>query len=66
MPQRILIRPIARSVAGVAISTMVSEKRLMTPKAVVIFYVEIATACYKSTGSKRVVCTVAAQGTDKL
>lgn len=39
---------------------MISESALMNPKAIGLFYVDIAKACYVSTGSKRIACAVAA------
>ena len=58
MPNPLL--PIAGAVVGVGTGTMISESALMTPKAIGLFYVEIAKACYVSTGSKRIACGVAA------
>lgn len=52
--------PVAGAVVGVGTGTMLSESALMTPKAIGLFYVEIAKACYVSTGSKRIACGVAA------
>ena len=51
---------IAGAVVGVGTGTMISENTLMTPKAIGLFYVEIAKACYISTRSKRIACAVAA------
>ena len=58
MPNPLL--PVAGAVVGVSTGTMISESTLMTPKAIGLFYVEIAKACYVSTGSKRIACGVAA------
>ena len=58
MPNPLL--PVANAVVGVGTGTMLSERALMTPKAIGLFYVEIAKACYVSTGSKRIVCGIAA------
>jgi hypothetical protein len=58
MPNPLL--PIAGAVVGVGTGTMISESALMTPKAIGLFYVGIAKACYASTGSKRIACGVAA------
>lgn len=58
MPNPLL--PVAGAVVGVGTGTMLSESALMTPKAIGLFYVEIAKACYVSTGSKRIACGVAA------
>ncbi|EJK53451.1 hypothetical protein THAOC_27117, partial [Thalassiosira oceanica] len=48
-----------RSFLGTSVSTALSEK-LEPPKAIAIFYGEIAKSCYIATGSKRVACVVAA------
>jgi hypothetical protein len=58
MPNPLL--PVAGAVVGVGTGTMISESALMTPKAIGLFYVEIAKACYISTRSKRIACGVAA------
>lgn len=58
MPNPLL--PIAANVVGVSVGTMVAEKVLMSPKTIGLFYVDIAKACYASTGSKRIACGVAA------
>lgn len=58
MPNPLL--PVAGAVVGVGTGTMISESALMTPKAIGLFYIEIAKACYVSTGSKRIACGVAA------
>lgn len=58
MPNPLLL--VAGAVVGVGTGTMISESALMTPKAIGLFYVEIAKACYVSTGSKRIACGVAA------
>ena len=39
---------------------MLSESALMTPKAIALFYIEIAKACSIFTGSKRIACGVVA------
>ena len=54
MPNPLL--PIAGAVVGVGTGTMISESALMTSKAIGLFYVGIAKACYASTGSKRIAC----------
>jgi len=49
------------ALGGVAIGTALSEGlSLKSPKAIAVFYVEVAKSCYKATGSKRFACTVAA------
>lgn len=58
MPNPVL--PIAGAVVGVGTGTMIAENALMTLKAIGLFYVGIAKACYTSTGSKRIACAVAA------
>ena len=58
MPNPLL--PVAGAVIGVGTGTMMSESLLMTPKAIGLFYVQIAKDCYVSTGSKRIACGVAA------
>jgi len=58
MPNPLL--PVAGAVVGVGTGTMISESSLMSPKVIGLFYVEIAKACYISTGSKRIACGVAA------
>jgi hypothetical protein len=58
MPNPLL--PIAGAVIGVGTGTMISESALRTPKAIGLFYVGIAKACYVSTGNKRIACGVAA------
>ena len=57
MPHPLL--PVASSLSGVGISTALSEG-LKTPKAITIFYVDVAKSCYEATGSKRVACVFAA------
>ena len=57
---RLLIKPIVGAATGVASATMISERKLMGPKAIVLFYTDIAKSCYVATGSKRIACTVAA------
>ena len=52
--------PIAKALVGLGTGTMISERALMTPKAIGLFYVGIAKACYTSTGSKRIACGIAA------
>jgi len=51
--------PVAGAIVGVGTGTMISESALMTPKAIGLFYVQIAKDCYVSTGSKRIACGVA-------
>ena len=58
MPNPLL--PVAGAVVGVGTGTMISESALMSPKAIGLFYVEIAKVCYVSTGSKRIACGIAA------
>jgi len=58
MPNPIL--PVAGAIVGVGAGTMISESALMTPKAIALFYVQIAKDCYVSTGSKRIACGAAA------
>jgi len=57
MPNPLL--PIAGAVVGVGTGTIISESALMTPKAIGLFYVQIAKDCYVSTGNKRIACGVA-------
>ena len=57
MPNPLL--PIAGAVVGVGTGTMIEQSALMNPKAIALFYVRIAKACYTSTGSKRIACAVA-------
>ena len=59
MPKPNPLLPIAGTVVGVGTGTMITERALMTPKAIGLFYVGIAKACYTSTGSKRIACAVA-------
>lgn len=54
------ISPVVGAIVGVSTGTMISERVLMTPKAIALFYVQIAKDCYVSTGSKRLACGVAA------
>jgi hypothetical protein len=58
MPNPLL--PMAGAVIGVGTGTIISERALMTPKEIGLFYVGIAKACYISTGSKRIACAVSA------
>ena len=51
--------PIDGAVVGVNAVTMILKLTVMTPKTIGLFYVEIAKACYGSTGSRRIVCGVA-------
>jgi len=51
--------PIVGALIGAGTGTMISESALMTPKAIALFYVQIAKDCYVSTGSKRIACVVA-------
>jgi len=55
MPHPIL--PVVSSLGGAAVGTALSEG-LTSPKAIAIFYVDVAKSCYKATGSKRVACVV--------
>ena len=60
MPNPIIpLIPIAGSLGGIAVGTVISEGIAPNPKAIVLFYVEIAKACYVSTGSTRIACGVA-------
>jgi hypothetical protein len=52
--------PVAGAVVGLSTGTMISESTLMTPKAIGLFYVGIAKACWLCTGSKRVACVIPA------
>jgi hypothetical protein len=45
--------------AGVYGSTVVAEKKLFTPKELVLFYGSIMKSCYTATGSKRLACATA-------
>jgi len=58
MPNPVL--PVVGAIVGAGAGTMISESALMTPKAIALFYVQIAKDCYVSTGSKRIACGVAA------
>ena len=58
MPNPLL--PITGALIGVSTGTMISESILMSPKTIILFYGGIAKACYKSTGSKRAACGLAA------
>ena len=51
---------IGSALVGVGTGTMIAERTLMGPKAVWLYYVQIARGCYISTGSKRIACGVAA------
>ena len=42
--------PIVGALIGAGTGTMISESALMTPKAIALFYVQIAKDCYVSTG----------------
>jgi hypothetical protein len=55
MPIPILI-PIALNVININGSTVISERKLMNPKQVGVFYVGIAKSCYILTVKKRVAC----------
>lgn len=57
MPHPIL--PAVTALGGSTVGTALSEG-LKSPKAIAIFYVEVAKSCYKATGSKRIACAVAA------
>ena len=58
MPNPVI--PIAGAIASVGAATIFSERALMAPKAIALFYVKIAKDCYVSTGSKRIACGAAA------
>jgi hypothetical protein len=47
------------ALGGASVGTALSEG-LKSPKAIALFYVEIAKSCYTATGSKRIACAVAA------
>jgi glycerate kinase len=51
--------PIATSLSEAAIGTALSEG-IKSPKAIALFYVNVAKSCYKATGTKRIACIVAA------
>lgn len=57
MPHPLIL--VASSLGGVALGTALSEG-LTSPKAIAVFYVEVAKSCYGATGSKRVACAVSA------
>jgi len=59
MPTALIAGEITSSIVSVGIVTVLHEG-LMSPKAIALFYVEIAKNCYVSTGSKRIACGVAA------
>jgi len=50
--------PILPALTGVVTGTIAREG-MMSPKAFVAFYVQIAKDCYVATGSKRVACAAA-------
>lgn len=54
------LAPVATSLVGVATGTALSEG-LKSPKAIALFYVNVAKSCYQATGSKRIACVVAAE-----
>jgi hypothetical protein len=58
MPHPIV--PVVKSLVGVGVGTVLSEGELISPKAIGLFYVDIAKSCYVATGSKRIACIVAA------
>ena len=64
MPNPLL--PVAGAIIGASTGTMMSESVLMTPKAIGLFYVQVAKDCYISTGSKRIACTAASRGANKI
>lgn len=53
------IPEVGAAIVTTSVGTAISEK-LKSPKAIVLFYGEIAKSCYVATGSKRVACVVAA------
>ena len=57
---KINIPEVGVAIIGTTVSTAVTEKLEYSPKAVAIFYGEVAKSCYIATGSKRVACVVAA------
>ena len=58
MPNPVI--PIAGAIVGVGAVTIVEQGVLMAPKAMALFYVQIAKDCYVATGSKRIACGAAA------
>ena len=57
--------PVVISLVGVVTGTVLS-KGLKSPKAIVLFYVNVAKSCYKTTGSKRIACLASLKGENKL
>lgn len=51
--------PITGEATGVSGGTMITEKALMSPKSIGLYYIQIAKSCYVATGSKRIACTTA-------
>jgi hypothetical protein len=52
------LAPVATCLVKVATVTTLSEG-LKSPKAIALFYGNLAKSCYEATGSKRIVCAVA-------
>ena len=57
MPNPII--PVTKTITGIAVGTALSEQ-LRSPKAIAMFYVNVAKSCYAATGSKRITCIIAA------
>ena len=59
MPIPLITKQVAGAIIGASVGTVL-EERLMNPKAIALFYADIAKKCYVSTGSKRIACGTAA------
>ena len=59
MPIPLITKEVAGAIIGVSVGTILEEK-LVSPKAIALFYADIVKACYVSTGSKRIACGTAA------
>ena len=60
MPIPLVRYKVAGALISSGVATAFEEKVLMDPKAIILFYVEIAKKCHVATGSKRIACGVAA------
>ena len=59
MPIPLITKQVGGALIGVSVGAVLDDG-LMNPKAIALFYVEIAKKCYVSTGSKRIACGTAA------
>jgi hypothetical protein len=50
--------PAAGALLGTSAATMFSERMLMSPKNLALYYYQVGQGCYVATGSKRVACGV--------